>query len=159
MKIVKTIVLLVGLILPMSLNAQEKEKEKIYNPDLDGMEQIDEAIKMAKKSNKHILIQVGGNWCPWCIKFHNYANDEEDVNSMIKENYIVVKLNMSPENKNEDALKRLDKPGRFGYPVFVILDSGGKRIHTQDSGLLEEDKGYNKRKVMTFLKAWAPGSF
>ena len=55
-------------------------------------------------------------------------------------------------------MKRLENPGRFGYPVFVILDANGKRIHTQDSGLLEEDKGYSKRKVSTFLKGWAPSA-
>ncbi len=40
----------------------------LYNPDLDGMEQIDQAIKTASTAGKHVLVQVGGNWCPWCIK-------------------------------------------------------------------------------------------
>ncbi|MDX2413648.1 MAG: thioredoxin family protein [Bacteroidales bacterium] len=159
MKLLRTLILVFLFILPISLIAQEKEKEKVYNTELDGMEQLDDAIKMAKESNKHVLVQVGGNWCPWCIRFHNYSKDDPDINKMIKDNYIVVKLNMSPENKNEKALARLEKPGRFGYPVFVILDSRGKRVHTQDSGLLEQDKGYDKRKVLTFLKGWAPGSF
>ena len=159
MKLFRTLILVFLFILPISLIAQEKEKEKVYNTELDGMEQLDDAIKMAKESNKHVLVQVGGNWCPWCIRFHNYSKDDPDINKLINDNYIVVKLNMSPENKNEEALARLEKPGRFGYPVFVILDSRGKRIHTQDSGLLEQDKGYDKRKVQTFLKGWAPGSF
>ncbi len=159
MKLLRTLILVFLFILPISLIAQEKEKEKVYNTELDGMEQLDDAIKMAKESNKHVLVQVGGNWCPWCIRFHNYSKDDPDINKLINDNYIVVKLNMSPENKNEEALARLEKPGRFGYPVFVILDSRGKRIHTQDSGLLEQDKGYDKRKVQTFLKGWAPGSF
>lgn len=158
-KMIKTFTLLLLLAIPLTISAQDKEEEKIYDPELDGMEQISDAIKIAKKSNKHILVQVGGNWCPWCIRFHNYSKEDPDISKMIADSYIVVKLNMSPENKNEQALKRLDSPGRFGYPVFVILDSGGNRIHTQDSGLLEEDKGYSKRKVTTFLKGWAPGSF
>ena len=145
------------LVLPLAITAQDKVQ--IYNPELDGMEQISDAMKMAKQSDKHVLIQVGGNWCGWCIKFHNYVKEDAELTKLIEDNYVVVKLNWSQENKNEKAMIELEKPGRFGYPVFVILDKEGKRIHTQDSGLLEEDKGYSKRKVTGFLKGWAPGAF
>ncbi|MBE0673225.1 MAG: thioredoxin, partial [Bacteroidales bacterium] len=45
-------------------------------------------------------------------------------------------------------------PGRFGYPVFVIMDGDGKRLHIQDSALLEEGSGYSKAKVVSFFKGW-----
>jgi len=53
-------------------------------------------------------------------------------------------------------LKKLEYPQRFGFPVFVILDSNGKRIHTQNSAYLEEDKGYSRKKVLDFLNQWSP---
>ena len=53
-------------------------------------------------------------------------------------------------------MKRLGNPARFGFPVFVVLDENGKVIHTQDSGFLEEGKGYNKEKVMRFFECWTP---
>ncbi|MEZ5011563.1 MAG: hypothetical protein R2744_08225 [Bacteroidales bacterium] len=68
-------------------------------------------------------------------------------------------FNYSPENKNEEATRMLENPGRFGYPVFIILDQQGKRIHTQNSAYLEEGKGYNSKKVVEFLKGWSPGAF
>lgn len=145
------------VIFPLLLSAQEKEK--IYDTSLDGMEQIEKAIKIAASEGKHVFIQVGGNWCPWCIKFHHFTNEDPEIKKIISDNFVTVKLNYSPENKNEEAMNSLGKPGRFGYPVFVILDQEGKRIHTQDSGLLEVDKSYDKRKVMTFLKGWSPGAF
>ncbi len=141
----------------VSLIAQDKVN--IYNPELDGIKQIKEAVKIAKAENKHILVQVGGNWCPWCIKFHKYSNGDAEIKEIIDNNYVVVKLNYSPENKNEAAMEKLGSPGSFGYPVFVILNAEGDRLHTQDSGLLEEDKGYSKKKVTGFLKGWMPGSF
>jgi len=140
-----------------SLRAQAKVE--IYDPGLDGLIQIKEAVKKASSSGKHVLIQVGGNWCGWCILFHNYCNEEQEVKDILEEQYVLVKLNYSPENRNEEAMKLLENPGRFGYPVFVILDGDGRRLHTQDSGLLEEGKGYDKRKVMGFLRGWAPGAF
>jgi len=70
----------------------------------------------------------------------------------------VVKVNYSKENKNVDVLEQLEKPQRFGFPVLVILDSDGRRIHTQDTGLLESGDGYDHKKVLNFLKNWTPNA-
>jgi thioredoxin-related protein len=136
------------------LQAQEKEKVKLYNPDLDGMVQIDEALEAASTSGKHVFVQVGGNWCPWCILFDKYVKEDQELKDFVDKNYVVVHLNMSPENKNEESLARLGYPQRFGYPVFVVLDAKGKRVHTQNSGILEEGKGYNRKHVMGFFRNW-----
>ena len=53
-------------------------------------------------------------------------------------------------------MKRLNNAGRFGYPVFVVLDEEGRILHIQDSGLLEEGEGYNQKKVLSFFKNWTP---
>ena len=55
-------------------------------------------------------------------------------------------------------MKRLSNCGRFGFPVFVVLDEEGKVIHIQDSSFLEEGKGYNQEKVLRFFKNWTPAA-
>jgi thioredoxin-related protein len=134
---------------------ETKTPKKIYNPEANAKEDIKNAIQKAKKENKHVFVQVGGNWCPWCLLFHQYINDEPEVKALIESNYVFTLLNYSTENKNLDLLVQYHNPGRMGYPVFLILDSNGKLIHTQDSGLLEDGKVYDKRKVSTFLKNWS----
>jgi thiol:disulfide interchange protein len=134
---------------------ETKVPKKIYNPEANAKEDIKNAIQQAKKENKHVFVQVGGNWCGWCLLFHQYINDEPEIKSLIESNYVFTLLNYSQENKNIDLLTQYRNPGRMGYPVFLILDGNGKLIHTQDSGLLEEGKGYDKRKVSTFLKNWS----
>ncbi|HSI90563.1 MAG TPA: hypothetical protein VK927_05565, partial [Adhaeribacter sp.] len=52
-------------------------------------------------------------------------------------------------------LKELDYPQRFGFPVFVVLNEKGQRLHTQNSAYLEEDKGYSRKKVLEFLQQWS----
>jgi len=142
-----------------SMGAMSQDKPQIYDPSLDGMQQIKEAVTKANSEGKHVFIQLGGNWCPWCILFHNFCNDEPEVKEMLEKNFVTVKLNYSPENKNAEATTMLENPGRFGYPAFIILDGKGRRIHTQNSAYLEEGKGYNKKEVLDFLKAWSPGAF
>jgi hypothetical protein len=53
-------------------------------------------------------------------------------------------------------MKRLDNCGRFGFPVFVVLDEDGEVIHIQDSSFLEEGQGYSQEKVLRFFKNWTP---
>lgn len=152
----KNLILLFAIILSISVSAQEKEI--IYNPELKGEEQIDAALSLAKESNKHVLVQVGGNWCSWCLLYNNYVNDDIELKKYQDDNFVVIHLNYSPENKNLKSLDRLEYPQRFGYPVFVILDADGKRLHTQNSALLEEGKGYNRRNVMSFYRNWTPSA-
>jgi thioredoxin-related protein len=135
-----------------------QEVKKLYDPSLDGMKQIKETVASAKASGKHVLIQYGGNWCPWCLKFDAYSKSDPEISKLITDNYIPVKLNYSPENKNEASNEYLGNPTRFGFPVFIILDGTGKVLHIQDSGLLEEGDGYSQKKVTGFLRNWTVAS-
>jgi thioredoxin-related protein len=138
-----------------SLNAQETKKPvQIYNPQADAKQEIDQAIAKAKAENKHVFIQVGGNWCGWCIKFHAFIKEDPEIRKMVEDNYVFTLLNYSTENKNKEILTQYRNPGRLGFPVFLILDGNGQLIHTQDSGLLEEGNGYNKAKVINFFNKW-----
>lgn len=148
----KSIVTVMFILVASIIYAQEKVN--VYKPNADAKGDLKTAIVKAKAEKKHVLIQVGGNWCPWCIKFHKMATTDVKIDSTIKADYVYLLLNYSKENKNLDVLKTLQYPQRFGFPVFVILDGNGKVLHTQDSGLLELDKGYDPKKVLTFLKQW-----
>jgi len=50
----------------------QNEKPTIYNIDADAKTDLNNALDKAAKEGKHLLIQVGGNWCKWCIKFHGF---------------------------------------------------------------------------------------
>ena len=101
-----------------------------------------------------MFVQVGGNWCGWCLLFHKFINDDAEITKFLNDNYVFVLLNYSKENANKEILAGYGNPGRLGYPVFLVLDGKGNLIHTQDSGLLEEGKGYNKAKVLGFMRNW-----
>jgi thioredoxin-related protein len=130
----------------------------IYHPEADAKAEIQQATVKANAENKHVFLQIGGNWCPWCIKFHNFVNDHKEIQDYVNQNFVVLKVNYSKENKNLDVLEKLNFPQRFGFPVFVILDGAGKRIHTQNSAYLEENEGYSEKKVLEFFKHWSPAA-
>ncbi|MCQ4034450.1 thioredoxin family protein [Kaistella montana] len=140
--------------------AEEKAKlPKPYNATENAEAKIAELVKKAKAENKNIILQAGGNWCIWCLRFNNFVQTTSELKEVVDENYLYYHLNYSPENKNEKVFAKYDNPGaKFGYPVFVVLDQDGKMIHTQDSAVLEEGKGYSKEKVKEFFEKWVPKS-
>lgn len=152
----KRLIVLITAVLLSTLSFAQTKKEEvhIYNPKANAQADIDAAVAKAKKEGKHVFVQVGGNWCVWCIRFHDLVDSTPELKKFLTDNYEVVLVNFSPENKNEVLLKKLSNPGRFGFPVFLILDGKGKLIHTQNSGYLEEGGGHSVKKVMDFLKGW-----
>jgi thioredoxin-related protein len=142
------------LILILSLSAKSQEPDKLYNPAADAKKDLALAVQTAKEQNKHVLVQVGGNWCSWCVKLHAFFESNAGIDSILKADYVLVRINYSPENKNPGVLASLGYPQRFGFPVLLILDQNGQRLHTQDTGYLELDKGYDPEKVSRFLLGW-----
>ena len=141
------------LVVLVTVTAQQVNTT-IYNPEANAKADISAAVAKATSENKHVLLQIGGNWCSWCVKFHKLIHTDAAIDSVLKADYIFLLVNYSKENKNLPILKELDFPQRFGFPVLVVLDKTGKRIHTQDSGLLEAGDGYDPKKVVGFLKGW-----
>lgn len=163
MKSKTLLIALAALTFAITAHAQT-ELKKIYNEEINPLEQIDHAIAKAKDEGKYVVCQVGGNWCPWCLRFADFITNDSTINTLINENFEYIHVNYNPRKslgaeKQEEAsklMKRLNNAGRFGFPVMVILDENGNVIHIQDSSFLEEGKGYNKEKVLRFFKNWTP---
>ncbi|RMG59067.1 MAG: thioredoxin family protein [Bacteroidetes bacterium] len=151
--------LLLGGLLLLSLGvAAQEAAPSLYQPEADARAEIDALLLEAQGTGKHVLLQVGGNWCTWCIRFHRFCKDDAEIDSFLTANYHRYYLNYSRENTNDSILADLGYPQRFGFPVFVVLDAKGRRLHTQDSALLEAGKGYDRDKVMGFFRQWTPAA-
>lgn len=141
------------------VHAQEKphlDLQHIYDPTADAAADLAKAEQQAAASNKHVLVQIGGNWCIWCKRYYKFVHEDSTLNALTEKNYVIYHLNYSKENKNLPLLKQLGYPQRFGFPVLVILDAKGNRLHTQNSALLESADTYDKEKVADMLKQWSP---
>lgn len=139
-------------------NAQQATKAKLYDTTANPQTDIKKAIGRAKKEHKNVLLQVGGNWCIWCTRFHQTVQGNDTLSQLMQQNYVVVHVNYDQYNKNAAIWKTLGFPQRFGFPVFVILDETGKQIHIQNSAYLEEGKGYSHEKIAEFLGGWSPAA-
>ena len=160
MKKILTIVVLAVALFSMAAHAQEQTAlKKVYDESINPLEQIDQAVAQAQSEGKFVICQVGGNWCPWCLRFADFITNDSTINSVIEQNFVYIHANYHPRKAGEVGkalMKRLNNAGRFGFPVLVVLDEQGNVLHIQDSGLLEEGKGYNQKKVLSFFQNWTP---
>ena len=161
----RIILALCAAVLAVTAQAQTALK-KVYNEEINPLEQIDQAIGKAKAEGKFVVCQVGGNWCPWCLRFADFISKDSTISKVIDENFEYIHVNYNPRKSESEEkqlqakalMERLNNCGRFGFPVFVIIDNEGKLIHIQDSSFLEEGQGYNQEKVLRFFKNWTPES-
>ncbi len=153
-----TILSMIMLLAATCLRAQST-KGKLYDPNRPADADIQLAVQNAAAQQKFVLIQAGGNWCGWCIEFARFSKADPEIDSLIRGNFIWYHLNWSKENRNDSLFARYGFPQRFGFPVFIILNGAGERIHTQASDYLEDgQKSYDRKKVVAFLKNWSPAA-
>jgi len=132
---------------------KDTTKVQIYDPKANPQSDLSIAIKKAKKSNKKILLEVGGDWCPWCKKLNKLFNENKEIANLLNKYFIVLKVNYSKENKNQEFLSKY--PKIEGYPHIFILNKNGELLHSQNTGDLESGDHHDPDKVIKFLKEWS----
>jgi thiol:disulfide interchange protein len=125
-----------------------------YDPARDAEQDIREAVAEAKRTGKHVFVEVGGEWCSWCHIMDRYFDEHRPLLDLRAKNYVFVKVNFSPENENKQVLSHY--PPVTGYPHVFILDGTGKLLHSEETNLLEAGRSYDLDKFTEFLNEWAP---
>lgn len=129
-----------------------------------------EALTLATKQNKKILVDVYTDWCGWCKKMDKdvYANGK--IASYLKDNFIIVKLNAESGTEHQIAGSRKSEAdiasewGVRSYPTTVFLNPDGSLI-TLVPGYIESAKflpmlsymqgdHYKTTSWNTFLDSW-----
>lgn len=139
------------------LFSQDMKNFHLYQPEENAEQGIHFALLKAKEEGKFVFIQVGGNWCIWCARFHDFVTNDKQIDSLIHSDFVVYHMNYSKENYNAKLLAKYGYPQRFGFPVFLVLNADGKLLHIQNSAYLEDGKSsYERRKVLEFFLDWRP---
>lgn len=131
---------------------------KTYDEQADARTQIAQALIKAKKENRRVLIQWGGNWCGWCRLLHAlYKSDKEIARKLLYEYEVLYVDAGRPLGKNLDVAESYGADLKaHGFPYLTILDDDGKAIANQETSSLEiKDKtakpGHDPKLVLSFL--------
>ena len=144
---------LVAVFLALSLSANAQDRTAKFDPNRDAAKDVAAAVATAKKQGKRVIVDVGGEWCPWCHILDRFVTNNADVKALVESKYVWVKVNFSKENKNEALLSRW--PTVKGYPHIFVLDGEGALVQSQNTDVLEGEKDYDKPKFIAFLNKYA----
>ena len=125
-----------------------------FDPNRDALADIQSAIAEAQRTGKRIILDVGGDWCPYCREMNKFFLDNPDVLQFREENFITLAIFYSSDNKNEKALSQYPKV--LGIPHFFVLEGDGTLLHSQHVKELRMNGSYDIRKMKDFLTKWAP---
>ena len=129
---------------------------KVYDDQRDPFKDAAAALSLAKETNRQVLIEIGGNWCTWCHKMDSFLAKNPDVYKALHSQYVLLKINVSDSNENNDFMKSL--PPVLGYPHMYVSTAQGKMILSKDTAELLDDNNYSKSQWLSFLSDWSVDS-
>src|SRR5690606_29464174 len=131
----------------------------IYNTRAEAAPAIGEALKIAKRENKHVLLDFGASGCGWCARLHELFTTSAEVSACLRQNFIAVLVDVNTRTgpaRNAEVVNYYGDPTKHGLPVLLVLDPSGRVLTTRETGALESGSRHDPAKVMAFLRRWAP---
>ncbi|NNF96568.1 MAG: thioredoxin family protein, partial [Halobacteria archaeon] len=103
-------------LLPLFVSAQTSlpTSSQIYDPARDPFADGRAALKLARETNRRVLIEVGGDWCSWCHILNKFLAENQQIREQLHRNFVILKVNVSEANDNAAFMAGFPKP--LGYP-------------------------------------------
>ena len=85
---------------------------------------LEDALQVAKRSNKLVLADMSAIWCPSCRKLDKQVFSNERVKTQLKQDFIYARIEYeSPEGK-----RFMQKYQVSGFPTLLILNTKGEKL-------------------------------
>ena len=126
-KLKKTAILLAIFLLPI-FGCKPVDDKLSWNDNLDN------ALKIAAKENKTVLVNfTGSDWCIWCKKLNNEVFSKGDFAEYAAKKLVLVKIDfprqkelpLETQNYNRSLA---EKYGIAGFPTIALLKPDGSVI-------------------------------
>jgi uncharacterized protein YyaL (SSP411 family) len=90
----------------------------------------DEVFKRAKRLDRPILLDLGAEWCPYCVQMDRESYERPELAKFINDHFVAIKVDydMQPEiaARLQRAQAYMNLPA--GLPLTAILSPTGKTL-------------------------------
>jgi thiol:disulfide interchange protein len=128
-------------------------KADLYPADADARSEIDEALKRATAERKRVLLIFGANWCYDCHVLDQALHDG-DAGKIVRQNFLLVHVDIGEGEKNPDLLKTYKIPLDKGVPAVAVLENNGRLLYSSGDGEFEAARRMLKKDLVAFLNKW-----
>lgn len=105
------------------------------SPDkLSWHDNVDEALKIAQKENKTVLLNfTGSDWCIWCKRLNDEVFSKDEFSEYADKNLVLVKIDFPREKEQTAETKFYNQQlaAQYkieGYPTIVLLRKDGSEL-------------------------------
>jgi thiol:disulfide interchange protein len=144
--------MMASLLALVSIGAAGHDEPRPYDPSRDPARDLSAAMAEARHDEKRVLLEVGGNWCGWCRELERFVRADASVGEALRCAFVVVRVNVSPENSNARFLSAY--PDAPGYPYFFVLDDAGSLLACVDTDAFLKGESYDRGKLLAFIRKW-----
>ncbi|MFA6024975.1 MAG: thioredoxin family protein [Ignavibacteriaceae bacterium] len=117
------------LLLSLSLFGCKPSSDKLSWHD-----NVDEALKIAQKENKTVLLNfTGSDWCIWCKRLNDEVFSKDEFVKYAENNLVLVKIDFPREKEQTPETKFYNQQlaAQYkieGYPTIVLLRKDGSEL-------------------------------
>lgn len=120
------LVFILGLFLNLNATSQKFIKEMNYEIDYNI------ALQKANKENKNIMMVISQTTCPWCRKLERQTLKKENINALVKENFIALSVDKDLANF----------PKKYEAKVVPTIFF----VNAKDETIIKKVLGYKNKK-------------
>lgn len=106
------------------INLQAGELKRYLN--------YDEAIKVANKENKKVLMFVFSSHCPWCLKMKKTTLQDDEISQYINKNFVFLMINQDSKEFPEEFRAQM-------VPTTYFIDPKTQKALYSTVGYLKPD--------------------
>jgi thiol-disulfide isomerase/thioredoxin len=129
-----------------------------YDEKADADAAVTAAFEKAKRSQKLVLLDLGGNWCPDCIVLANFLQLPE-IKQFTEKHYEIVAVDVGRFNRN------LQVPARFGFterlkgvPTVLVATPDGKLVNQGNVFAFTDARHMTPKALADYIAKWPQGS-
>lgn len=107
---------------------------KAGSSDLNWYTNLNQAMKVAQKENRAVLVDfTGSDWCVWCKRLNNEVFSQKPFVKYANSNLVLVKIDFPEKIKQSSETifynrQLAQKFGVQGFPTIFLLNTKGQII-------------------------------
>jgi thioredoxin 1 len=121
-----------------------------YNENADAKAEIRDALQVAARSGRPVLVVFGANWCGDC-KILDLSFKEGASAPLIAKHFVVVKIDVGRFDRNTDIAASYEVPLKSGIPAVVVVSAQGKQIYATRAGELADARSMGDKGIYDFF--------
>ena len=114
---------------------------------------FEQALLKARREDRHVLVEFGGNWCRWSNRIEKVL-DAPPFSGLINQNFEFLRCHLGNDGECYFPFDDFDVPEFRSVPFFVLIDPNELVVDHAFTESFECLWFYRRSKINAWLQNW-----